>query len=176
MGLTAGTTGRISGILSPAVARFPVICLSDQPESPRVARIGTGRPCDSLFDLAPGGVCLAPVTSRPPHGGLLHRRFNLTGRTLRRVGGWFLWHFPFPPFARGIPHLPGADALPCGVRTISSGGRACARPAATGARSPGCQRTEIQTGGRPPLRRKIQHPAAKVAQASPCPACAPRTT
>jgi len=68
-------------------------------------RLGTGRPCSSLFDLAPGGVYLAQGLSTL-HGGLLHRRFTLTSETPcgSPKAVWFLWHFPFPSFTKGIPH------------------------------------------------------------------------
>jgi hypothetical protein len=63
-----------------------------------------------LLDLAPGGVYLAaPVTRNA--GGLLHRRFTLTGARAPAV--CFLWHCP-----AGHPGLPLTTTLPCGARTF----------------------------------------------------------
>ena len=72
----------------------------------------------TLLDLAPGGVCrAAPVTRNA--GGLLHRRFTLTGDWPKPAPAvCFLWHFP-----AGRPGLPLATTLPCGVRTFLGAAR-----------------------------------------------------
>jgi len=48
----------------------------------------------SLFDLAPGGVCLARPVTRPA-GELLPHRFTLTSREIREAV-YSLLHFPWP--------------------------------------------------------------------------------
>ena len=49
----------------------------------RTGRMIAGRIRCSLFDLAPGGVCLARLVAQPA-GELLPHRFTLTARTSRR--------------------------------------------------------------------------------------------
>ena len=68
-------------------------------------------PC-SLFDLAPGGVCLARLVAQPA-GELLPHRFTLTARAWARVAVCFLLHFPWP---RGRWALP--ITMSCGARTF----------------------------------------------------------
>ena len=69
----------------------------------------------SLFDLAPGGVCLARPVTRPA-GGLLPHRFTLTWRETRQAV-CFLLHFPWP---RGRWALPITESY--GARTFLSPG------------------------------------------------------
>src|SRR5579875_352544 len=64
----------------------------------------------ALLDLAPSGVYRAAAVTRNA-GGLLHRRFTLTGARAPAV--CFLWHCP-----AGRPGLLLATTLPCGVRTF----------------------------------------------------------
>ena len=103
---TAGAIdpGAVSRILSPARAG-PVICLGDQPGiAARRRASGRAAPAIPYLILLRAGFALRSA-SRHPHGGLLHRRFTLTGaRREPRPAVWFLWHFPFPSFAKGIPH------------------------------------------------------------------------
>jgi hypothetical protein len=65
-----------------------------------------------LFDLAPGGVCLAKPVTRPA-GELLPHRFTLTARTEAREAVYFLLHFPWP---RGRWALPTTVSF--GARTF----------------------------------------------------------
>jgi hypothetical protein len=76
-------------------------------------RPGAGRSNGFLFDLAPGGVCLAVVLSVRP-GGLLHRLFTLTRRSGRYIFCGAFHPFRFP---EGFP-AQHRDALPYGVRTF----------------------------------------------------------
>jgi len=68
----------------------------------------------SLFNLAPGGVCLARPVTRPA-GELLPHRFTLTSQETREAV-CFLLHFPWPR---------GRWALPI---TVSSGARTFLSP------------------------------------------------
>jgi len=65
-----------------------------------------------LFGLAPNGVCLAgPVTWTA--GGLLHRRFTLTGSPHGLPAPCFLLHLP-----SGHPAWTLSSIVLCGVRTF----------------------------------------------------------
>jgi hypothetical protein len=76
----------------------------------------------ALFDLAPGGVCLADPVTRIA-GGLLHHRFTLTWTTTtgldkldqrwRAQAVCSLWHCP-----AGCPGWVLPTALPFGARTF----------------------------------------------------------
>lgn len=68
-----------------------------------------------LLDLAPGGVYLAARVASGA-GGLLHRRFTLTGCPLRPPAVCFLWHCP-----AGHPGWALPTTLPCGARTFLGG-------------------------------------------------------
>ena len=70
-----------------------------------------GRIRCSLFDLAPGGVCLARLVAQPA-GELLPHRFTLTARKAREAV-YFLLHFP-GPCGRWALHI----TLSCGARTF----------------------------------------------------------
>jgi hypothetical protein len=74
-----------------------------------------GRNLCSLFDLAPGGVCLAKLVTQPA-GELLPHRFTLTTQTLIkeiREAVCFLLHFPGPCDRWALP-----IAMSCGARTF----------------------------------------------------------
>ena len=81
----------------------------DRPDE-RVA----GRIRCSLFDLAPGGVCLARPVARPA-GELLPHRFTLTARSREGSGAavCFLLHFPGPCGRWALP-----ITMSCGARTF----------------------------------------------------------
>src|SRR3954470_24446584 len=66
----------------------------------------------SLSDLAPGGVCRAARVT-PGAGGLLHRRFTLTGPSGDGPAVCSLWHCP-----AGHPGWALPTTLPCGARTF----------------------------------------------------------
>jgi len=100
----------------------PIIYLGDQPGiAARCRASGRAAPAIPYLILLRAGFALRSA-SRHPHGGLLHRRFTLTGaRREPRPAVWFLWHFPFPSFAKGIPHLPART--PCPMESGLSSGR-----------------------------------------------------
>ena len=83
----------------------------DQPVGTPTRWIGLACPC-SLFDLAPGGVCLARPVTRPA-GELLPHRFTLTARAEAREAVCFLLHFPWPHGRWALP-----ITLSCGARTF----------------------------------------------------------
>jgi len=125
-------SGRISRILSSASGGPGHLSMRSTRNHHALPRLGTGRPCSSLFDLAPGGVCLAQDLSIP-HGGLLHRRFTLAPEHLAAPRGGLIsvaLSFPFV-CQRDSASLP--TRTPCPMESgLSSGGRACAprrRPA-----------------------------------------------
>ena len=65
----------------------------DQPAGPPGQLVCRGASRRPLFDLAPGGVCLAKLVAQPA-GELLPRRFTLTARAEAFAAVCFLLHFP----------------------------------------------------------------------------------
>lgn len=77
-------------------------------------------------------------------------------RTSRPGAVSFLWHFPFPPFAGGIPHLPART--PCPAESGLSSGRAL-RPSGDRREGPGChQSSPAPFPSAPPCRMRPQKP------------------
>ena len=70
----------------------------------------------SLFDLAPGGVCLARLVTQPA-GELLPHRFTLTAWACAHEAVCFLLHFPWPHGRWALP-----ITMSCGARTFLSPG------------------------------------------------------
>ena len=88
--------GPISRILCPARAATISLGSSSRPTSndlPGRCRGAGRRPCPSLFDLSPGGVCRAELVTK-----LAVRSYRtispLPAPLARRLGGIFLLHFP----------------------------------------------------------------------------------
>ena len=69
-----------------------------------------------LFDLAPGGVCLARLVTQPA-GELLPHRFTLTAWVCTHEAVYFLLHFPWPHGRWALP-----ITMSCGARTFLSPG------------------------------------------------------
>ena len=121
--------GRVSRILSPRGMRGPVICLK---RPTRDGAAGVSRRTERTAPPPPIGPC----TGRGlPCAAPLGLRTVVSCTAVSplprlRAAVSFLWRFPSPAFAAGVPHLPARTSCPA-VSGLSSGGN----PPATGVRA-----------------------------------------